>query len=642
VEVGIVVGPIVRRVEQSSAAVWLELSADAAVVGRAKPLLGGAKKARKQHVDSKLAHTTPVGGRYYAIIRFEGLQPGVVYAYSLTAAYDPGEDVATVKRVRQKGAALPLKGYAINGELPAFRTLPKGSTEPLRVAFGSCRNFEGGYDEKEGEDTLALYGRMLADMFERRLTNWPHVLLLLGDQIYADDVPPDVREAIAKHRARRRKAGKRVPDGLKNMALPDFAELDAAMARGQVGSRRAGTGGFQLQDFEEFALLYQASWNDPDIKKLFANVPVFMLPDDHSIANGWNITGSWMQQALGDQDWRTALRGGLMAYWLYQGWGNVDEAAAIAHPVLKLIEHAHVGDAIQDLSKRIDQQLDRTISAPVYFTVPSEPPIIAIDARTDREFAAPVEVRGDNGARLTAHTHPDDRMLGPEQVAWLERQLARHDTPIVACSLPLFQTLIGDRLLAQTRVPVSEQPFTITKQSQLDGHEAFVRENDAETWFAFPDSTYELLRLFSTRKTVYFLAGDVHYSYVYDVVGFKLEEPYPLEAKTRLVHAVSSPLRYPENPKRLTALIEYGSEDKLELDRATGRYEVALQVGNKEHPLRDPFGLPAEVFPDDKVKNRYTPLNVIAELHVEARGGRLVWLSPQADELFEVTRYPSE
>ena len=58
-EVGIVVGPIVRRVEQSSAAVWLELSADAAVVGRAKPLLRGAKKARKQHVDSKLAHTTP-------------------------------------------------------------------------------------------------------------------------------------------------------------------------------------------------------------------------------------------------------------------------------------------------------------------------------------------------------------------------------------------------------------------------------------------------------------------------------------------------------------------------------------------------------------------------------------------------------
>ena len=61
---------------------------------------------------------------------------------------------------------------------------PAGSASPLRVAFGSCRAAAPLYDRSYGADAL----HSLAERTRRQpVDEWPDLLMLLGDQVYADD-----------------------------------------------------------------------------------------------------------------------------------------------------------------------------------------------------------------------------------------------------------------------------------------------------------------------------------------------------------------------------------------------------------------------------------------------------------------------
>lgn len=81
-------------------------------------------------------------------------------------------------------------GFA-SGLLPSF-TVPPEEVEAARIVHGSCRKPHG-----EGADMLASLDRYRrsaghhADMSKR-----PHLLLLTGDQIYADDVDPILLRVI--------------------------------------------------------------------------------------------------------------------------------------------------------------------------------------------------------------------------------------------------------------------------------------------------------------------------------------------------------------------------------------------------------------------------------------------------------------
>jgi hypothetical protein len=161
--------------------------------------------------------------------------------------------------------------------------------------------------------------------------------------------------------------------------------------------------------------------------------------------------------------------------------------------------------------------------------------------------------------------------------------------------------------------PAGQQDF----QDWVDLWESEVRKNDAETWFAYPASVARLLKLVSGRERIYFLAGDVHYSYLFDVNGFKVPE-HKISARTRLVQGVSSPLRYPLKQNRIDGVIQYGErvfKDKVDNDH----YEDGLKFGTGEHVLREPFGIPEQIFgrkQDERYNHRYTTDNLIATLEV--------------------------
>ena len=131
--------------------------------------------------------------------------------------------------------------------------------------FGSCRVGDpqappytlpqSEHPEGFGIDALWALSRRL----QAGIEEWPDCLLLLGDQVYADETSVGTRAFIAARR-------------------------DIDQPPGQ-----------QVADFEEYTRLYREAWSDPDIRWLLATVPSTMIFDDHDVHDDWNISEAWVR-----------------------------------------------------------------------------------------------------------------------------------------------------------------------------------------------------------------------------------------------------------------------------------------------------------------------------------------------------------
>ncbi|MET4637777.1 alkaline phosphatase D family protein [Mycetocola sp. 2940] len=164
----LVLGPLMRYVDETSASVWVETRDAARVSVRA----GGGRWA---------ARTFQVHGHHYALVEVNGLEPGTVTAYEL--------DVDGIQ-------AWP----DASSEFPPSKIATLDPARPLRLAYGSCRTSvphdESG-NRSHGVDSLRAYALAMAS---GRDLPWPDLVAFLGDQVYADATSEQMQEFI---RARR-------------------------------------------------------------------------------------------------------------------------------------------------------------------------------------------------------------------------------------------------------------------------------------------------------------------------------------------------------------------------------------------------------------------------------------------------------
>src|SRR5690349_9936436 len=252
----LVVGPLLRYVGQREAPVWVEGDAACRAV--------------------ELGQTTPtfeVCGHHDAVVGLTGLEPGAVVEYAVTR---DGTQVWPLPEDTRPRSAIHTR----EGEHRA------------RLVFGSCRV---GAPEREpytlppsetegfGIDALWAYSRRLQEGLE----DWPDGLLLIGDQVYADEVSPATLEFIR---------------GRRDTSAPP---------------------GEEIADFEEYTHLYRESWTEPDIRWLLATVPTVMIFDDHDVHDDWNISWLWVEEMRRRRWWEARITGAFMAYWVYQHLGNL-------------------------------------------------------------------------------------------------------------------------------------------------------------------------------------------------------------------------------------------------------------------------------------------------------------------------------
>ena len=60
----------------------------------------------------------------------------------------------------------------------------------------------------------------------------------------------------------------------------------------------------------------------PEVRRALANVPVYMIFDDHEVTDDWNMTYNWCEGVFSNKLGRRIIQNGMLAYVLFQAWGN--------------------------------------------------------------------------------------------------------------------------------------------------------------------------------------------------------------------------------------------------------------------------------------------------------------------------------
>ncbi len=454
---------MLRYVAETTATIWVETAASGTV-----SVLGH---------DARTFH---VRGRHYALVVIEGLEPGT------TIEYDVHVDGQRV-------------WPEIGSDLPAsvIRTVAPG--QPVSVLAGSCRAaapHEPPYtlelsmdDDGRGVDTLWAHARR---MVHEPPTEWPTLLLLVGDQIYADDSSPHTEARIEQLR-------------------DDDSDLPTEI----------------VATFEEYCWLYAEAWTPKHERWLFSVVPSIMIFDDHDMIDDWNISDTWLRDISTEPWWRDHAIGGITSYWIYQHLGNQSPAEIESDGLLAELL------AVDDGSEILERWAEHADA-----TTPDQGGYRFSYVRRVADVVI-VVIDGRNGRLLD----PDHRrMVADSEWEWIREQAL--DRPhagghvMFATTLPVFLADgLHDLQVWNELVCNGRWGKRFVKRG-----EKLRRALDLEDWSAFGTSyrlfvelIEELVASDNAPDTVVVASGDIHFSYTARV-------PIGSE-RTRVHQIVSSPIR---------------------------------------------------------------------------------------------------
>jgi PhoD-like phosphatase len=466
----LVLGPLLRYAGTESASFWVETSEACEV-----EVLGHRSK------------TFAVEGHHFALVLVGDLNPASVVAYD----------------VRLNGRLV----WPPEDARPAPAVHTRSNERRLRLAFGSCRVGDPQpspteFVKRTGVDALWAYARQL----QRGEVEWPDALLLLGDQVYADEVSPATLEFI---RARR-----------------DVREPP----------------GEEIADFEEYTRLYRESWSDPDIRWLLSTVPSVMIFDDHDVNDDWNISWSWVEEMRRHAWWEDRITGAFMSYWIYQHIGNLSPPELEEEELLRLVrEDDDAGPRLRRAARRWDRE--SAASRWAFYRDFGDSRLLVVDSRAARVLS-----------------DEQREMIDEEEWDWLmEHSLDEFDHLVIASTLPLFLPK-GIHHLEAWNEAVCAGSWG-RRAARLA--ERLRRAVDLEHWSAFNTSFERLCDWLcqvaegtEARRppaTVVLLGGDVHNAYITEVAL------RTTTSASRVFQIVCSPLRNPLTAKERRILRLTGS-----------------------------------------------------------------------------------
>lgn len=461
----LVLGPMLRYTDEVCATVWVETDTDAVVSVHAD--------GRRWQARSFLVH-----GHHYALVDVDGLEAGAVLPYEV---YVDGT------KVWPEDAALPA---------PVIATPARDRR--LRMAWGSCRtsvDHDAPGNRSHGVDAMRTFALAMAEDPALR----PDLILLLGDQVYADLTTEPMQDFIRSRRSLDEPPGK------------------------------------ELKDYEEYAHLYKLAWSDDINRWLLSTVPSTMIFDDHDIRDDWNASLDWKRQMESTSWWHGRIVAGLASYWVYQHVGNLSPAERAADEIWQRIAAGHgegePGAAAEpDVSEALDALADRVDREPTTYRFSyrrdfGDIRLAVVDSRAARDL--------DPQARA---------LVDATEWAWLDEQLqggVRH--LLVATSLP-YLLPIGLHHVESWDEAISQGAWGRTAARIGERLRQMV---DLEHWAAWQNSFHALARLLTDiadgargtpPDTLTILSGDVHFSYIAEV---------DRDHGSRIIQAVCSPVRNP-------------------------------------------------------------------------------------------------
>jgi hypothetical protein len=495
----LVLGPTLRYVDERVATVWMQtdVACEVEVLGRRE-------------------RTWCVAGLHFALVAIEDLSPREDHPYEVRLdgqrAWPPTDTAFPPSTIRLLDA-----------------------DAPLRLSFGSCR-IERPHEPPfvlrrhvhragHGVDALrALAVRAAADGAAAR----PDLLLMLGDQIYADEPSPALKAALAVR--------ERPPDAPED----------------------------ELADFVDYALAYREAWSDPTIRWLLSTVPTAMVFDDHEIHAEWRTSQGWLDEMNAEPWFDRHIRAGLSAYWVFQHLGNLSPAELTDDGLLDAVRAQD--DAAELLAARMDTEGRQTgHSRWSYARELGDARLVVVDSRAGRDVTP--------GRR---------EIVGQEEWEWIAEQArkpARH--LLLASSVPvllapgLHHAQAADEALADG----ARGRFAAWAAERVR------RIAVMDQWASFQRSFRRLAGLLEDvahgragepPASIVLLSGDVHHCYLAEVAFRSPERP-----RSAVWQVVCSALRKELAPHE-RAVIGFGHSALA----ARAARRLARAVGVRDAPLR--------------------------------------------------------
>ncbi len=435
-----------------------------------------------------------------------------------------------------------LKDFALlNGEqaivypgesLPSF-FLP---TEHYNILHGSCRKPHAGTGKEGQFDMLWQADTLLATQINT-LAERPSMLVLSGDQIYADDVASPLLAALIEQARTLMGGDESLPSNVVGETLvPATIALggrqryvDASMGFTSTESKN------HLMTFGEYLAMYLVVWGGlkirlPEyddvrrqiawktvkrgkytrrhyaitrseyenerlrvnhflaaswkVRRLLANVSSYMIFDDHDVTDDWNLDRQIADRLRTKAMSRRIVSNALAAYWACQGWGNAPEK--FSH--LSSVVTALIGTT-QPVSGSETAEEARLFDQSWGYCVEGKPAMVVLDTRTHRDFSGAATV-----GLLSRR--------GFEELSENIKQLAK-------------DTDSGPR---QSLLLVSPAPvfgFTEVELLQLQLAQISASKVDAESWMGNDSAFRQLLKTLMALPVddCLILSGDVHYGF---------------------------------------------------------------------------------------------------------------------------------
>lgn len=406
-----------------------------------------------------------------------------------------------------------------------------------QLVHGSCRK-----PHHRADEGLLCVDRLLADA--RTQTERPALLMMSGDQVYADDVAGPMLRAIHALIARlglfdEYLEGAVVTDSAtlydhrasyyhRADLLPALDSNETLRERFFGGVRKpiftSSTADNHLVTFAEVIAMYLLAWSPtpwtlitpqppqlspeeqqryareqaqidlfrsglPGVARVFARLSTLMIFDDHDITDDWNLSAQWEETAYGHPFSKRIIGNALLAYLLCQGWGNQPEVFG----ELLSQTQAMAGQARDNHLDAVAQ--DDLLEALLkfqhwHYVLPTTPALVVLDTRT-RRWRSEFTLKQPSG------------LLDWEALSELQQELLDHPSAIIVSPAPIF----GVKLIE-----------TVQKIFSWCGFPLLV---DAENWMAHRGAAQVILNIFRHSRTpgnYVILSGDVHYSFVYQVL----------------------------------------------------------------------------------------------------------------------------
>ena len=516
----VLAGPLLRRLEPRRLVLWLVGSRELTLTLR----LQFAEQSLAIALDQGQCTVVPVGREAFIhlidVPLDDALPQDAVIDYDLLVDESPIAEWA------------PHLLYG-NAQRPSFVL----HRRIHQLVHGSCRK-----PHHPAADGLLCVDRLLADatLAEQR----PALLMMSGDQVYADDVAGPMLRAIHALIARlglfdEYLEGAVVDDSASlyghRASYYHRADLLPALDSNQTLRERffggvkkpiftSSTADNHLVTFAEVIAMYLLVWSPtpwglitpqppvlsaeerqryaqeqvqidrfrdglPGVARVLAHLSTLMIFDDHDITDDWNLSAQWEQTAYGHPFSKRIIGNALLAYLLCQGWGNqpdvFGELLSQTQALSTRVQANHLEASAQD------ELLETLLKFQQWhYVLPTTPALVVLDTRT-RRWRSEFTLKQPSG------------LLDWEALSELQQALLDHPSAIIVSPAPVF----GVKLIE-----------TVQKVFSWCGYPLLV---DAENWMAHRGAAQVILNIFRHSRTpgnYVILSGDVHYSFVYEVL----------------------------------------------------------------------------------------------------------------------------